>query len=68
MSARKHLPKLTLPMQKVEGAESLYRDAFLGIATSRTNTMANIAGNTLTFYKHVRGFVAGHLLSMYYKR
>ena len=37
MSARKHLPKLTLPIQKVEGAESLYRDAFLGIATSRTN-------------------------------
>ena len=37
MSARKHLPKLTLPIQKVEGAESLYRDAFLGITTSRTN-------------------------------
>ena len=37
MSARKHLPKLTLPIQKVEGTESLYRDALLGIATSCTN-------------------------------
>ena len=29
--------KVYIMIQKVEGADSLYRDAFLGIATSRTN-------------------------------
>ena len=29
--------KVFIMIQKVEGADRLYRDAFLGIATSRTN-------------------------------